>query len=94
MEHQNHLGFNKIKVYSLKKDKYKFVFIFAENEKQASEHFQKIFTAAPKNCYEYSLDVDMLRGKQVISIRELRKEHYKFPAMAFIYQKPSCYVDE
>lgn len=78
----NLLGFSEVGIYSLKRNAKDFVFIFAHNKQEAMEFFTKTFQQGPLNCHEYSLDFELVRGKTVISFREMRKEFEHFPAIA------------
>ena len=83
----NLLGFHKISIYSLKMNKQEFVFIFAATQEEAIQFFTKTFHQTPLNCHEYQLDFELVRGKEVISFRDMRKEYREFPAVAGYYCK-------
>jgi hypothetical protein len=70
----NVLGFHQVNIYSLKKNKHEFVFIFAVSKQAAIECYQETFHQRPLNCHEYSLDFEIIRGNEVISFRDIRKE--------------------
>ena len=78
----NVLGFHKVGIYSLKMNRYDFVFLFARSKQEAIEYYRKRFQQTPLNCHEYSLDYQLFRGKEVISFRDMRKEFESFPAVA------------
>lgn len=88
---KNILGVNKVKIYSLKLNKNQFAFIFAETKQDAMMFFRSRFNRNPINCYEYDLYFGLLRGKEYVTFRSLRKEHDKFPALAFIYERNQAY---
>lgn len=82
MIHQNALGFQKINMYSLKKNAKTFIFIFAASRQGAVDYYTYTFHQCPLNCHELSLDYEISRGKEVITFRALKKEFEKFPAIA------------
>lgn len=88
---KNILGVNKVKIYSLKLNKNQFAFIFAETKQDAMMFFRSKFNRDPVNCYEYDIDFGLLRGKEYVTFRSLRKEHNKFPALAFVYERNMAY---
>jgi hypothetical protein len=79
---KNVLGFHKICIYSLKMKPKEFVFIFAENRKEAIQFYKNTFQQTPLNCHESFLDYQLIRGNGSISFREMRKEFESFPAIA------------
>ncbi|APH04926.1 hypothetical protein [Bacillus weihaiensis] len=83
---RNVLGFHKVCIYSLKRNKHQYVFIFARSEKSAIQHFITSFHQEPMSCHEHSLNLELVRGKGVISFREMKKEFDTFPAIAGYYQ--------
>lgn len=85
------LGINKAKIFSLKLNKNQFAFVFAKTKQDAMMFFRSRFNRNPINCYEYDLDFGLLRGKEYVTFRSLRKEHDKFPALAFIYERNHAY---
>ncbi|MCU9613137.1 hypothetical protein OEV98_06175 [Caldibacillus lycopersici] len=87
MIERNVLGIHRVRVYSLKKSKKCFVFIFAYSEKDAIHYFIQTFRSRPMNCIEYPLDFEFVRGKGTISFWELRREYEEFPAVAGYYVK-------
>jgi hypothetical protein len=78
----NFLGIHPMGIYSLKLDQKTFVFIFARNEQEAIEFYTETFQQPPLNCHEYLLDFQIVRGKAVISFRDLKKDFGTFPAIA------------
>ncbi|MED0758754.1 hypothetical protein P4S93_07375 [Aneurinibacillus thermoaerophilus] len=84
---QNQLGFSDIRIFSLKYDNKQFAFIFAANEEEAIEFFQKIFKRNPYNCHEYPLDFPMSRGNEFLTFRDMKKEYSRFPALAGFYER-------
>lgn len=88
---KNILGVNKVKIYSLKLNKNQFAFIFAETKQDAMMFFRSKFNLDPVNCYEYDIDFGLLRGKEYVTFRSLRKEYNKFPALAFVYERNMAY---
>lgn len=89
MIENNVLGFNKIGIYSLKMNENDFVFIFASSEKQAIQFYLKEYHHPPLNCHEYSLDFEFVRGKDVVSFRDMRKEFTYFPAVVGYFRRGS-----
>jgi hypothetical protein len=87
MIHKNVLGFHKVRVYSLKMNQKKFVFIFAKSTQEAIQFYTHTFQQTPMNCYEYSLDFEIARGNDVVPFREMRKEIESFPAIAGYFSK-------
>ena len=87
MERKNLLGFNLIKVFSLKIDKDLFVFVFAKTKEEAIEFVRKKLRKKPLNCHEYWLGHELQRGNEVISFRDMRKEHTSFPAIAGFFKR-------
>ncbi|MFJ7728519.1 hypothetical protein ACIQXV_20525 [Neobacillus sp. NPDC097160] len=83
----NVLGFHKIGIYSLKINQKDFIFIFAASEHEAIQLYSRTFHQTPLNCYEYSLDFQLSRGKGVISFRDMRKEFERFPAIAGCFKR-------
>lgn len=91
MIEENKLGFDGIKIFSLKYDAKRFAFVFARNEKEAIEFFHKRFRRKPYNCYQYPLDFPMSRGREFITFRDMKKEHSRFPALAGFYERSDLY---
>lgn len=91
MIEQNQLGFDDIKVFSLKFDDRTFAFVFAVSKEEAIEFFKKKFKRNPYNCHEYLLDIPMSRGKEYLTFRDMKKEHNKFPALAGVYERSELY---
>lgn len=87
MIRQNALGFQKINVYSLKKNDKTFIFIFAASRQAAVDYYTYTFRQRPLNCHELSLDYEMSRGKEVITFRALKSEFEKFPAIAGHFER-------
>ncbi|PLS01949.1 hypothetical protein [Neobacillus cucumis] len=87
MIENNVLGIHKVCIYSLKIKPKEFVFIFAENEQEAIQFYIKTFQQMPKNCHEYDLDFELIRGNGEITFREMRKEHESFPAIAGFFTR-------
>jgi hypothetical protein len=87
MLENNVLGFQKLKIFSLKRSKNEFVFIFAATQQDAIPHFTETYRQLPLNCIEYPLDFQFNRGNEVISFRDLRKEFISFPAVVGCYKK-------
>ncbi|MFS0862068.1 hypothetical protein [Fredinandcohnia sp. 179-A 10B2 NHS] len=83
----NLLGFHRVNVYSLKTNFNDFVFIFARNHQEATQYFAKMFLQTPKNCYEYPLDFEFVRGNELVTFRDMKKEHESYPAVAGYYRK-------
>jgi hypothetical protein len=87
MIRNNVLGFRKLNIYSLKRSKNEYVFIFANRQQEAIQHFTEIFHQLPLNCIEYQLDFQLIRGNEIISFRDMRKEFMSFPAVVGCYRK-------
>jgi hypothetical protein len=83
----NVLGINKVRVYSLKMNQRDFVFIFALNEEEAIQLYEKTFHQKPLNCHESLLDFEFYRGKEVISFRDMKKEFGCIPAIAGYFSR-------
>lgn len=83
----NYLGIYKMGIYSLKMSQKDFVFIFAESEQEAIDFFIQTFHQPPLNCYEYSLDFQLTRGKEAISFRDMKKDIESFPAIAGYFKR-------
>lgn len=87
MSEKNILGINHIKVFSLKIDKDLFLFVFARDEQEAKKFVSSKLQRKPLNCHEYWLGYEMQRGNEVISFRDMRKEHTSFPAIAGFFKR-------
>lgn len=81
MIENNVLGFQTIRIYALTYARKKYIFIFARNEKEATQHFIKTFQQKPLSCVELLLDYEIMRGNEVTTFRELRKEYDRFPVL-------------
>lgn len=46
-----------------------------------------IFHQRPLNCVELLLDYEVIRGNEVTTFRELRKEFTEFPVLAGIFER-------
>lgn len=79
---ENKLGFHPIKIFSLKMDQNKFVFIFAASKEEATQFYTQNFHKQPLNCVQQLLEYELVRGNQTLTFRDLKKEHVKFPAVA------------
>lgn len=84
---KNVLGIYKVRVYSLKLNARDFIFIFASSPQQATQFFTETFQQRPLNCHEYSLDFELVRGKEVINFREMKKDCNSFPAIAGRFER-------
>lgn len=84
---ENVLGLNRIGIYSLQMHEGRFVYIFAKNEQEAITHYIKTYKMSPVNCTEHSLDMEVIRGKKVITFRDLKKEYEKFPVIVGFFEK-------
>ncbi len=89
---KNILGFSNIKVYSLKQSKNRFVFIFAENPKEARLLYYRIFKETPLNCVEMSQDEVMSYGNRFMSFREIKREIKESPYYFGYYDR--LYAEE
>ena len=74
MIQNNVLGFHKVGIYSLKMNQKTFAFVFARSEEEAIQFCTNYFHQAPLNCHEYPLEVDLARGNEIISFRDMKKE--------------------
>ncbi|MEQ2525139.1 hypothetical protein WMO40_00385 [Bacillaceae bacterium CLA-AA-H227] len=79
---ENKLGFHPIKIFSLKMDQNKFVFIFAASREEAIQYYLNTYQKQPLNCLQQLLEYELVRGNKAITFREMKKEHAKFPAVA------------
>ncbi|CAG9607739.1 hypothetical protein [Pseudoneobacillus rhizosphaerae] len=87
MIRNNVLGFRKLNIYSLKRNRNEFVFIFATRQQEAIQHFTETYHQQPLNCLEFQLDFQLIRGNEIISFRDMRKEFMSFPAVVGCYRK-------
>jgi hypothetical protein len=87
MIRNNVLGFRKLNIYSLKSNRNEFVFIFATRPQEAIQHFTETYHQKPLNCLEFQLDFQLIRGNEIISFRDMRKEFMSFPAVVGCYRK-------
>jgi hypothetical protein len=60
----NVLGFQKLNIFSLKRSKNEFVFIFAARQEDAIQLYTETFHQLPLNCLEYLLDFQLIRGNE------------------------------
>ena len=84
---QNFLGISVEKVYSLKIAADEFVFVFAKDPQQAVSFIKNKWKIQPRNCQEYSLDFAIMRGKEFVSFRDMKKDFLSFPAIIGVYQR-------
>jgi hypothetical protein len=84
---KNVLGIHRVNVYSLKRNPHDFVFIFAHSAEVAAQFYAETFGHRPLNCHEYPLDFEMVKGNEVVSFREMKKECSSFPAMVGFYRR-------
>ena len=84
---QNYLGISVEKVYSLKIAADEFVFVFAKDPQQAVSFIRNKWKIQPRNCQEYSLDFTIMRGKEFVSFRDMKKDFLSFPAIIGVYQR-------
>jgi hypothetical protein len=87
MVDNNILSFQKINIFSLKKSKNEFVFIFAAKQQDAIQLYTETYHQLPLNCLEYLLDFQLVRGNEVLSFRDLRKEMESFPSITGCYKR-------
>ncbi len=87
MIEKNVLGFYPVKIYSLKMRVGEFIFVFARSTQEAKEFYVKTFQCTPLNCYEYSLEFEISRGKGSTTFREMKKEFVEFPTVAGIFKR-------
>ncbi|MGF6950222.1 hypothetical protein QF028_002727 [Neobacillus sp. B4I6] len=83
----NVLGIHKVGIYSLKMNQKDFVFIFAGSPKEAIQFYTETFHQNPLNCHVYSLDYQLVRGNDVISFRDMRKEFMSITAIAGYFKR-------
>jgi hypothetical protein len=83
----NVLGFQKLNIFSLKRSKNEFVFIFAARQEDAIQLYTETYHQLPLNCIEFLLDFQLIRGNEIISFRDMRKEFVSFPAVVGCYRK-------
>lgn len=84
---KNFLGISVEKVYSLKIAADEFVFVFAKDPQQAVSFIRNKWKIQPRNCQEYSLDFTIMRGKEFVSFRDMKKDFLSFPAIIGVYQR-------
>jgi hypothetical protein len=92
MIRNNVLGFRKLNIYSLKRSKNEYVFIFATRQQEAIQLYTETYHQLPLNCLEYQLDFQLIRGNEIISFRDMRKEFMSFPAIVGCYRKDTCFT--
>jgi hypothetical protein len=83
----NVLGIQKLNIFSLKRSKNEFVFIYAARQKDAIQLYTETYHQHPLNCLEFLLDFQLIRGNEIISFRDMRKEFVSFPAVVGCYRK-------
>lgn len=88
----NVLGFDKTKIYSLKQSKDTFVFIFAENPRDARYLYWREYGQEPINCMELSQDEIISYGNRFMSFRQIKQEMQKFPCILGYFKKPNLTV--
>lgn len=86
MEKENSLGFNPVKVYSLKVEENLFAFVFAKDELEAINFTKNKLNENPSNCIEYMMDVEMEKGNRILSFRDMKKEYQSFPELAGYFE--------
>ncbi|MEH7122085.1 hypothetical protein V7127_02450 [Bacillus sp. JJ1773] len=91
MINKNELGFSNVKPFALKYSNNSFVFVYANNQQEAIELFQRTLRTRPKNCHEYSMDFVIEKGNRFISFRDLKKEFTKFPDLIGFYEREIAY---
>lgn len=84
---ENPLGIRKIRIFCLMKNKKRYEFIYAENEREAAEYFRELFKQEPIKIFEYPLDFTLAEGKAFVSFREIRKRFEEFPAYLGYFEK-------
>jgi hypothetical protein len=84
---KNVLGIQKLNIFSLKRSKTEFVFIFATRQQDAIQLYTETYHQLPLNCLEYLLDFQLVRGNEVVSFRDMRREFVSFPAVVGCYKK-------
>ena len=84
---QNYLCISVEKVYSLKIADDEFVFLFAKDPQQAVSFIRNKWKIQPRNCQEYSLDFTIMRGKEFVSFRDMKKDFLSFPAIIGLYKR-------
>ncbi|MBM6616975.1 hypothetical protein [Bacillus suaedaesalsae] len=84
---KNVLGVHRVNIYSLKINPQQFFFIFAQSPEEAIQFFADNFGQKPLNCVEYPLEFEILRGNEVVTFREMRREFSSFPALVGEYTR-------
>jgi hypothetical protein len=87
MIEKNVLRLHLISLYTLKRNQREFVFIFAASKEEAIQFFIKTFQHFPLNCNKYSLDMEIVRGNEIVSFRAMRKEYSRFPAVVGCFRR-------
>jgi hypothetical protein len=88
---QNYLCISVEKVYSLKIADDEFVLLFAKDPQQAVSFIRNKWKIQPRNCQEYCLDFTIMRGKEFISLRDMKKDFLTFPAIIGLYKRERVY---
>lgn len=83
----NYLGFDQIKIFSLKIARQKWAFIFAQTSEEAQQHLRLQTGQKPLNCLELSPDEVIFTGNRFLNFRELKKEQTQFPCLVAVYEK-------
>jgi hypothetical protein len=63
------------------------VFVLAKDPQQAVSFIRNKWKIPPRNCQEYSLDFTIMRGKEFVSFRDMKKDFLSFPAIIGVYQR-------
>ena len=77
----NYLGFNQIKIFSLKLARQKWAFIFAQTAEEAQQFLRLQTGCKPLNCLELSPDEVIFTGDRFLNFQELKKEQTQFPCL-------------
>lgn len=88
----NLLGFDNMKIFSLKQSKDIFIFIFAENTRDARYLYWQEYGQEPINCIELTLDELMDYGNRFMTFRDIKKEMRSFPCIMGYLKKPNLTV--
>ncbi len=77
------------KVCSLKISEDEFLFVFAKDQDQVETFVKKEWEIKPLNCHEYSLDMEIIYGKECISLRKMKRGFLTFLVLIGCFKKES-----
>jgi hypothetical protein len=90
---QNYLCIHVEKVYALQVADNEFVFVFAKDPQQAVAFIRNKWKVHPRNCQESSLDFTIMRGQEIVSFRDIKKDFLSFPTIIGLFKRESVYND-